>query len=228
MNLKDKVYRNILNNNTFRNILNKLSLLFQKGSSKKKIYRYEASLNELFLLYSIKKDPIALDIGSGPNPKNPFNAEKVFGADLRENVNNNVVFADLSLGRLPFDDNSFDYLTAFDVLEHIPRVLFLDGKTVFPLISLMNQIFRVLKPGGVFFSVQPVYPSKSAFQDPTHVNIMSEDTLDFYFCSKAWARIYGYEGSFELINDGWYGEKYFCFMKKTADRAERNLDFIQK
>ena len=71
------------------------------------------------------------------------------------------------------------------MLEHIPRISHIEGKTEFPLIQLLNEVFRILKPGGIFFSSQPVFPAKSAFQDPTHVNIMSEDTLDLYFCERA-------------------------------------------
>ena len=92
----------------------------------------------------------------------------------------------------------------------------------------MNEVFRVLKPGGIFFAYQPVFPAKSVFQDPTHVNIMSEDTLDFYFCEKAWARIYGFTGCFELVADGWIGEKYFCFMRKSNSEPIFNLNFVQK
>jgi len=122
----------------------------------------------------------------------------------------------------------FDYVTAYDVLEHIQRVLITNGETKYPFISLVNEIFRVLKPGGFFFSMQPCYPAKQAFQDPTHVNIMTEDTFYLYFCEPAWARIYGYEGSFTLIKDGWLGDKYFAFMKKSAEQPIRDLGFVQK
>ena len=37
------------------------------------------------------------------------------------------------LNNLPFEDESFDYVTAHDVLEHILRVATENGKTTFPL-----------------------------------------------------------------------------------------------
>ena len=138
------------------------------------------------------------------------------------------MYADIAAGTLPFESREFDYVTAHDVLEHISRVAMVRDTTRFPFIELMNEIFRVLKPGGIFFNIQPCYPAKEAFQDPTHVNIMSEDTMDYYFCESAWARIYGYEGSFEMIEDGWIGSKYYSFMKKSYDEPIRNLDFIQR
>lgn len=212
----------------FKKILRRLMRYIQIMSSDKKYYSNGDILDKLFFQYKHEQSSVSLDIGSGPIPKNPFQSTILYGADFRSNEEKNVVYSDLSLGKLPFENEKFDFVTAYDVLEHIQRVVFVDGKTIFPFISLMNEIFRILKPGGVFFSIQPVYPSKSVFQDPTHVNIMSEDTLDFYFCSKSWARIYGYEGSFEMIKDGWLEDKYFCFMKKSAEEPVYDLGFIQK
>lgn len=218
----------ILNVKIFRKFLSKISRFLQVGSSNKKFYYNERVLVESFLLYKNSQSSVSLDIGSGPVPKNPFQSDVLYGTDLREDEKNNVVYSDLSLGNLPFENEKFDFVTAFDVLEHIQRVVLVNEKTIFPFISLMNEVFRILKPGGIFFSIQPVYPAKSVFQDPTHVNIMSEDTMDFYFCTKAWARIYGYNGSFEMIKDGWVGDKYFCFMKKSEKHPINDLGFVQK
>lgn len=205
-----------------------LSGYLRIATLKKPYFRNESILTDRFTRLSISKESRALDLGSGPVPKNPFQASCLFGADLRENQENNVLYADLGSGVLPFEASSFDYVTAFDVLEHIQRVVTVNGETQFPFVSLLNEIFRILKSGGILFSVQPCFPSKEAFQDPTHVNIMTEDTLNLYFCQPAWARIYGFEGSFEMLDDGWIGGKYFAFMRKSLDRPIRNLSHIQK
>jgi SAM-dependent methyltransferase len=94
------------------------------------------------------------------------------------------LYADLTLGYLSFECESFDYVTAHHVLEHIMRISFEGGETKYPLIQLMNKIFRVHKPGGIFFNIQPCFPAKEAFQNPTHVNIMSEDTSKNIFVSQ--------------------------------------------
>lgn len=63
----------------------------------------------------------------------------------------------------------------------------------------MNEIYRVLKPGGVFFSRTPFYPISSAFTDPTHVNVITADTFPMYFDDKhTWAKMYGFKGGFKL------------------------------
>jgi hypothetical protein len=45
----------------------------------------------------------------------------------------------------------------------------------------MNEIFRTLKPGGIFFSKTPAYPISAVFSDPTHVNNITADTFPLYF-----------------------------------------------
>ncbi len=68
----------------------------------------------------------------------------------------------------------------------------------------MNEISRVLKPGGIFIAVTPAFPSSASFQDPTHINIISEETLS-YFDEKAWATElgYGYSGKLERLHQSW-------------------------
>ena len=189
-------------------------------------YRRVEALRSMFERYKLPASK-ALDLGSGPNPKNPFSAASLHGVDIRANAERNVVYGDLLHAPLAFEDATFEYVTAHDLLEHIPRVAGSGGETQFPFVNLMNEIFRVLKHGGILFAIQPVFPSKEAFQDPTHVNIMSEDTLALYFCEQSWARIYGFSGSFEMLEEGWIGGKYFAFMRKSAELPVRDLSFVQ-
>ena len=50
-----------------------------------------------------------LDLGSGPNPNNPYNADEVFGVDIRSDLGDNIVAADLAVGGIPFENDSFEY-----------------------------------------------------------------------------------------------------------------------
>ena len=145
-----------------------------------------------------------LDLGCGASPRNPFNAGAVFGLDIvkRENLKeDNISFsiANLVFQDIPFPDNFFDSVSAYDFLEHIPRVIYLEGRTELPFVRLMSEIHRVLKPGGQFYSTTPYYPMESAFVDPTHVNFISKNTYKYFTVPHLWARMYGYTGTFEVI-----------------------------
>ena len=159
----------------------------------------------------------ALDLGSGIHPKNDFLASEVWGLDIVESDNPRHIVCDASTEKLPLSAQSFDIVTAYDFLEHIPRVEIINGATSFPFIELMNEISRILKPGGHFYSYTPVFPKKAAFQDPTHVNIMTKDTLRAYFSGNSpIARAYGFTGSFAVVASGWKGSHHYCLMTKTT------------
>lgn len=211
-----------------KRFFNKLYKTIQLSGLRKSYHRNDGAIKAAFSRHQITGGGTALDLASGPKPRNPFLAQEIFGVDIRANETNNVIFSDISQGNLPFPDNKFDFISAYDVLEHIPRMSLHHDETVFPLILLMNEIFRVLKPNGIFFCIQPCYPFKEAFQDPTHVNIMTEDTMHLYFCEPSWVRIYGHDESFVMLEEGWYGSKYFSFLKKCYDQPIRNLEFVQR
>ena len=62
---------------------------------------------------------------------------------------------------LPFEDNSVDKILASDFLEHIPQ-----PKVIF----VIDEIWRVLKPDGIFESSTPSTEGCGAFQNPLHVS----------------------------------------------------------
>ena len=72
-------------------------------------------------------DDRTLDIGCGKQPRNPFMAKNLFGVDILGSVDPNIKSADLTTENIPFEDSTFDYITAFDFIEHIPRVVYYDG-----------------------------------------------------------------------------------------------------
>jgi len=154
---------------------------------------------------------ISLDLGSGPSPQNPFKATTVYGLD-REAFNENVKICDLGFERLPYDDSTFDFCSAFDLIEHIPR----NGgvpPNANPFIFLMNEVWRILKPKGRFYAQTPAYPFPTAFSDPTHVNFITPDTV-LYFGThvtgdgtrlndnrKDLGKRYGFVGDFDILRN---------------------------
>jgi SAM-dependent methyltransferase len=149
----------------------------------------------------------SLDLGCGNNPRNPFCAKFFYGVDIRGDVASPYIRqADLSHDKIPFESNTFNIVTAFDFLEHIPRISYKDGEPRYAFIKLLNEVHRVLKPSGYFLYSMPVYPSPEAYQDPTHVNIMTEHTIPYYFCEpRSWASMlgYGFTGKFRLLKQAW-------------------------
>lgn len=57
----------------------------------------------------------------------------------------NVAMADAA--RVPFADNSFDIVTAFDLIEHMP-----DDH------AIITEILRILRPGGYLLATVPAHP----------------------------------------------------------------------
>lgn len=142
-----------------------------------------------------------LDIGCGSNPRNPFEYDELYGVDiLDQKVSDfNYQQCNIVLEKLPFDDSTFDSVSAYDFLEHIPRFAVIDNKTQFPFINFMNEAHRVLKSGGVFYAITPFYPREEAFVDPTHINIITKNTHHYFTAPKHSARMYGFEGDFEIM-----------------------------
>lgn len=161
-----------------------------------------------------------LDLGCGLKPKNPFNADELYGVDIRES-DEKVLVADLAIAPIPFKDEFFDYCSAFDFLEHIPRVVYAPERK-FCFVDLMSEIYRVLKPGGRFLSFTPAFPAPAAWRDPTHVNIITTETFPLYFDSKnCAAKMYGFKGGFDVEKQYWHKNKIhlITILKKPGDEA---------
>jgi len=74
----------------------------------------------------------------------------------------------------------------------------------------------VLKVGGLFLSFTPAYPRAEVFRDPTHVNIITEETFGLYFDNtNRWAKMYGFVGAFEIIQQEWRGPHLLTVLKKV-------------
>ncbi len=149
-----------------------------------------------------------LDMGCGPSPRNPYRRAELYAVDLVTPPGVDPARfhrANLTLEPIPFPDSSFDSVSAFDFLEHVPRVLGTrDGRaTRFPFVELMDEIHRVLRPDGRFYAVTPAFPRPEAFVDPTHVNVITEKTWTYFCGERPTARLYGYRGRFELLRNEW-------------------------
>lgn len=81
-----------------------------------------------------------------------------------------VLQLDVTKG-LPWADNSVGAIRAHDFLEHI---------SVGQVVPLMNEIYRVLAPGGWLLSQTPSTDGRGAFQDPTHISFWNQNSFWYY------------------------------------------------
>lgn len=75
------------------------------------------------------------------------------------------------IGQLPFPDSSIKSIISHHCFEHI-------GENFIPLV---DDIYRVLEPGGVLRAITPLFPSHSAQADPDHKRMFMDGTWD-NFC----------------------------------------------
>ena len=113
------------------------------------------------------KQGICLDLGGGSNPNPGY-----VNIDILDLPEVDIVH-DLETFPWPLEDESVIRVIASHILEHINP-----HKGVF--INVMNEVWRVMKPGGQFAIAVPHAESKGYYQDPTHCNPINEMTMHYF------------------------------------------------
>ena len=146
---------------------------------------------------------LSIDLGCGNNPQNPYQADKLIGVDINGDPRRDIVGCRVGFEKVPLEDSVADYITGFDFIEHVPRTMYYKDEFIFPFINAMNEIYRLLKPGGLFHGSTPAYPRPEAFQDPTHVNFITDQTIGYFDGSikdiegNQYGKMYGFTGKFK-------------------------------
>ena len=92
-----------------------------------------------------------MDIGCGRN-KRPG----AIGIDRNPRTAADVI-ADLDGAGLPFHESSFSHVSLVHVVEHVASV-----------VDALEEVHRVLRPGGLLLIETPHCSDASSFGDPTH------------------------------------------------------------
>lgn len=93
--------------------------------------------------------------------------------DFNEDHKPDVVW-DLEQYPWPFDNDRFDEIHAYEVMEHLGR----QGDYV-SFFAHFHEIWRMLKDGGYFVMTSPRWDGQWAWGDPGHRRIISGQALSF-------------------------------------------------
>ena len=129
---------------------------------------------------------ITLNLGCGVKRSH---LEGAVNIDSRPEVEPDLI-CDITKG-LPYEDDSVDMIYALDFIEHLERP---------EVVELMDEIFRVLKPGGRFHHRTPSDDGRGAWQDPTHRSAWNINTWRFYFVEPEYRDLYGTKAHFKIID----------------------------
>ena len=111
-------------------------------------------------MWAREKNLLLLDFGGAFNcPEGYQSVDIRSAADVVTDLENNW----------PFDDDSVGVARMQDFVEHLRDP-----------IHLMNELYRVLAPGGWAFIRVPSTEGRGAFQDPTHVSFWNENSFAYY------------------------------------------------
>lgn len=117
-----------------------------------------------------------LQLGSGLSNILP----SIVNVDVNEATNPDVVF-NLNNKPFPFDDNSFDMVIAISILEHLTDFF-----------AVMGEIHRIAKPGASIHILVPHFSSSAAFIDPTHCQLLSAHSCDYFITGTDIERHYSF------------------------------------
>ena len=137
--------------------------------------------------------------------------------DIDPNCKPDVIH-DLNMFPYPFEDNTFDEIHAYDMMQHIGR-----QGDIHTFFKQFSELQRILKPNGYVFIGCPKINSIWVWSDPGHCRYIGPNTLQFlsqdYYererVNKTPATDYRYiwKGDFKIIYIKEMGELEYVSLK---------------
>lgn len=139
--------------------------------------------------------------------ENPFVGERVLhigcggdklpdavGMDIVSVFNKVDIIHDLDKFPWPVEDSSFDIVYAHSVVEHLTDI-----------IAFMEEVWRVLSPGGRVIISVPYFRSPDSFTDITHKHFFTAQSMDYFLNEGDTRANYSYTTKRYKKVGFWYG-----------------------
>jgi predicted SAM-dependent methyltransferase len=98
----------------------------------------------------------------------------------------------------PFENERFEIIFALDIIEHLDDVM-----------KVMEELHRILKPGGVIHIRTTAWDTEQSYRDPTHKHWFTLQTFDVFDPTKQFGRDYH-----------WYTQKKLRVLEARRDGEE--------
>lgn len=140
--------------------------------------------------------------------------------DINKDHQPDIVW-DLKEQPLPFEDNTFDEIHAYEVLEHLAP----QGDYNF-FFAEFSEYWRILKPGGLFLASTPDRHSAWAWGDPSHTRVIQPESLIFLDQDEYNRQVgvtkmsdfrYLYKAHFKTIYSQTRGETFYFALKAIKE-----------
>jgi len=143
----------------------------------------------------------------------PEDWENLTTLDIHPDSGANVIH-DLNVLPYPFEDNTFDEIHAYEVLEHCG----IQGDWKF-FFAQFSEFYRILKPDGYLMGTVPMWDSPWAWGDPSHTRIINKCSLSYL--DQDHYKQCGQTSSSDF-RDVWKGN----FIGRAAQETEHQLGFV--
>ncbi len=157
-----------------------------------------------------------IDIGCGTNKREGF-----LGMDQRAFPGVDIVH-DVNVYPWPFEDNSIEEVYCSHFLEH------LNHSSESPQrVQFMNELYRILIPGGKATIITPHWASNRAYGDFTHADKPVSEMF-YYYINKEWRKNNAPDNDIE-----WNPKGYSCNFAASwgyslrEDIVKRSVDYQQ-
>ena len=125
----------------------------------------------------VQTDKVHVELGCGENRRD-MDGYKNIGIDIVDGKCVDIV-CNLGFEDIPLSADHADYVQGIDFIEHVPKCVWEEKKRLVPLIQVMNEVWRIMKPNGELYLETP-FSHWAYDRDPTHVSQLAEDWWHYF------------------------------------------------